>query len=114
MKYPNGVLVEHDEQIYRVSDDKLYPLASWRAVLSWGQPIVSADFVYDYEISETKIGFRPTSVIQSVDGKSYFIDGNKKRYISTPDFWDLGFNEFESIKVSDEELAIHKDGEPIV
>ncbi len=115
MKFPNGVLVEHDQIIYRVSENILHPLLSWRATVSWGQPILPAEFIYDYEVSPLRIGFRPTSILQStVDGKYYFIEGNKKRLITTPDFWDLGFDEFEVLVVSQEELEFHKNGEDIV
>lgn len=115
MKFPNGVLVENDQLIYRVSGNTLHPLLSWRAAVSWGQPIIQAEYIYDYELSELKIGFRPTTIVQSVvDGKIYFIEGNKKRLITTPDFWDLGFNEFEIIIVSQDELEFHKNAEDIV
>lgn len=114
MKFPNRVLIEHDEQVYIVIDNWLHPLLSWRAAVSWHQPIVHAEYIYDYDIASTRIGFRPTSIIESViDGKSYFIEGIKKRLITTPDFWDLGFNKFENIVVSQEELDFHKDGQDI-
>jgi hypothetical protein len=115
MKFPNGVLVEYDQKVYKVLDGWLYPMLSWRAVCSWGQSIVHAEFIYDYELSESRVGFRPCSIIRSViDGKSYFIEGTKKRLITTPDFWDLGFNDYEIIVVSQEELDFHKDGQDIV
>ena len=115
MRYPNGVLIEHDQIIYKVSGDKLHPLLSWRAALSWHQPIVPAEIIYDYEISTARLGFRSTTLVQSVvSGSVYFIDGSKKRLIATPDFWELGFNKFEIIVVSQEELDFHIDGEPII
>ena len=115
MKYPNGVLIEHDQLIYRVSGNTLNPLLSWRAAVSWGQPILPAEIIYDYEVSTLKLGFRPTTIIQSVvDGRCYFIEGNKKRLITTPDFWDLGFEKYEIVVVSQEELDFHKNAEDII
>lgn len=82
--------------------------------MSWHQPIIPAEYIFDYERSDARLGFRPTSILEScVDGSFYFIDGFQKRLITTPDFWDLGFNKFEKFLVSQEELDFHKDGEPI-
>lgn len=117
LEYPDGVLVEDDEQIYRVSGKSLIPLISWSAVVSWGQPILVAqkDIISDYVISPAVLGFRPGSVLESfTTGQKYFIADGKKRLITNPAFWELGFNDFETILVSDAELEIHKDGEPIV
>lgn len=114
MKFPSGVLVHFDDKFYRVSDSKLHEIISWNAVMSWGQAILVSDFIFDYEVSEAKIGFRPTSLLKGMDNRFYFIEGNKRRIVSTPEFWELGFNEFEAILVSDEELNFHKEGEPIV
>jgi hypothetical protein len=114
MKFPNGCLVENNQQVYKVLDGWLYPMLSWRAVCSWGQPVIHAEYIYDYEVSESRVGFRPCSIIESViDGKAFYIEGMKKRLITTPDFWELGFNPYENIIVSQEELDFHKNGQDI-
>lgn len=108
MKIPAGTIVIFDEQAYRIMDDKAYPLLSWSAVESWAQPLVTVEDL-DFPVSSAKLGFRPTSVLLCND-QYYYIEGIKKRLISS-DFWELGFNKFESIEVSTEELDFHPNGE---
>ncbi|QLF83321.1 hypothetical protein SEA_NICEHOUSE_77 [Rhodococcus phage NiceHouse] len=116
MLYPSGVLVEYDGSIYRVQGETLLPLLSWNAATSWNQPILVADeetIEDNYDIVKQKLGFRPATVIKSVDGKQYFVDGVKKRPVDKHAFRLLGFNDFESIEVEDYELAFHPTGDPI-
>jgi hypothetical protein len=116
MKYPVGILVDYDGLICRTSDDTLYPLISWEAALSWGQPILPGNqSVLDaYEVSTSKIGFRPGSVIRSaMTDKTYFIEGPQKRLIISVDFWNLGFNDFETQVVAEDDILWHEDGEVI-
>lgn len=117
LKYPNGILVEKGGWVYRVANDTLIPLSSWRAVESWQQPILvgEEDLLDGYTVSSAKLGFRPASVVESfTTGKKYFIEGTVKRLISNPDFWELGFNEWENLICSDDEINFHADGEPLV
>lgn len=116
MDLPNGILVEFGGWIYRVSKGTtLYPLLSWRAVESWSQPIISIDTLdQEVVVAESRIGFRPGSLLKATsDGKFYFIDGGGKRLVSTPDFWELGFQKSTAIEVSDVELNFHTTLEPI-
>lgn len=108
MKCPIGTLVVFDEQVYRIAD-KAYPLLSWRAVESWGQPLITVEHL-DLEVSSARVGFRPTSIIRYFD-EFYYIEGNKKRLIVGSAFWDLGFNKFEAIEVSEIEINFHPSGE---
>ena len=109
MKFPNGTIFLYDESFYRVIENKIHPIISDRAVYSWAQPVLVSEFIFDYEESSAKIGFRPTSILL-FDSSYYYIDGIKKRHIATPEFWELGFNKFEAIEVSKDELDFHKDG----
>lgn len=107
---PNGVLVEHDGMVYRVSNDTLHPLISWNAVLSWGQFILPIESLDDYTVSEAKIGFRPGSILKC--GKDlYFIDGARRVKLTRKQFNEYGFNEFELIEITEEELGFHKEAE---
>lgn len=108
MNFPLGTLVVLEDQVYRIGD-KAYPLLSWRAVESWGQPIIVVQGL-DLETSAARIGFRPTSIL-TYSNDYYFIEGNRKRLIASPDFWELGFNKFEAIEVSKSELDFHPDGD---
>jgi len=94
---------------------------SERAFRSWNKnPVIaSKESVSGYKIWK-RIGFAPGTVIESVvDGKKYFITGNKlfeeeKMLIATPDFYDkLGFNPSLAVLASMEEVNFHKEGEMI-
>lgn len=117
MQYPNGILVEVDGWVYRVSGSTLLPLVSWKAAQSWNQPIIvgQPDLLEGFEVATSKLGFRGTTVLESfTTGKKYFVDGAYKRLINDPDAWEaLGFNDYENYLVSDEELEFHPVGEPI-
>lgn len=111
--YPNGTLVTYENTVYRISDSKLIELISWRAALSWNQPFVPLHSDLDFDKSSAKLGFRPTTMIKYAE-QYYIIEANKRRLVASPDFWDLGFNKFEAIEVSKEELEFHKIGEDLV
>ena len=116
MNYPNGVLVDYDGLICRTSDNTLYPLISWEAALSWGQPILpgSRSILDVYQVSNAKIGFRPGSVIRSaMTDKTYFIEGTEKRLVTSSNFWNLGFAEFEVQVVAEDDIVWHEEGEDI-
>lgn len=118
MQYPNGVLVNYDGWVYKVTGkDVLTPLVSWNAALSWNQPIIEADdetIEDNYDISAKKLGFRPATVVASVDGDRWFIEGSKRRQLDKVQFRLLGFNDYETIRVEDFELDFHPVGDPIV
>lgn len=118
MKYPNGVLVEYDDWVYKVTqEDVLTPLVSWSAALSWNQPILAGDedtIEDNYDISPKKLGFRPSTVVKSKDQDYYYIDGKQRRKLDKVQLRLLGFNEFEILEVEDKELDFHPIGDPIV
>ena len=116
MLYPDGLVLEYDDQVYRINGNTLLPFVSWNAACSWGQPIIVADeeIIEDnYDVSRQKLGFRPGAVVRSKDGKFYYIEKSKKRELSDHAFRLIGFNAFEVLDATDEELAFHPTGDII-
>jgi hypothetical protein len=58
------------------------------------------------------VGFRDGTLIQNiVDGKIYLVSDSRKRLVTDPDILDsLGL---EILLVSEAEINIHEDGDPI-
>lgn len=109
---PSGLLVMHNDAVYRTSGNRLYPLISWNAALSWNQYIVILDDDGEYYIEKQNIGFRPGSILE-YNKVFYIIEGNIKRQMSNEYMERYKFNEFESILITQYELDFHKTGDPI-
>ena len=117
MLYPSGLLINYDGWVYKVQGASLLPLVSWSAAMSWNQPILAADedLVEDnYDISKQKLGYRPTTVVRSTDGTKYYIDGINKRKMDKFAFRLLGFNDFETVEIDDQDLKFHPTGADLI
>lgn len=116
MLYPDGLMIVYDDAIYRVQRRSLLPLMSFDAAMSWNQPIFNADIDLiedEYEVLKNKLGFRPGSIVSSKDGDTYYIEGVTKRKVTKHAYRHIGFNDFETIVVTDSELAFHPTGDEI-
>lgn len=123
VKYPKWTFlyIPETNEYSLIWDKTRLIFISERAFRSWNKnPVIaSKESVSGYKIWK-RIGFAPGTVIESVvDGKKYFITGNKlfeeeKMLIATPDFYDkLGFNPSLAVLASMEEVNFHKEGEMI-
>lgn len=82
---------------------------SERAALSWNANFInlSMEALQDYPVSGRQ-GFRNGSILQNVQGETYFIEDGKRRLVTTPDFFDIFTS--KPIKVSQLELEFHEKG----
>lgn len=114
--FPSGIAVKTESGTYWIRDGKKYKLVSDRAEKTWSFVTVLAT---DLAISEIKLagklGFRDGALIKNIaDGKIYLISQNKRRHITTPDFFNqFGFDKNSIIEVSDLETNMHNLGENI-
>jgi hypothetical protein len=117
---PNGIVVEFDGVRYLVKRSRtdrsrslLMKFFSDRAFESWSLPAIKIEkkWVAGWVISGP-VGFRDGTLIQNiVDGKIYLVSDSRKRLVTDPDILDsLGL---EILLVSEAEINIHEDGDPI-
>lgn len=118
-KYPDGSLlqVQGTPGVYLIQNGKKRPFLSRTAFISNYDPkkiiIVSKSDIDVYE-NGFPIKFANYSLIKSPDGRIYMIDGNQKRYITSPEvFRNIGFNPDEVIDVTLQDLSLYEDGEDI-
>jgi hypothetical protein len=115
IEYPDGVLVDSGEHVYYIRGGKRYRLYSDRAAGSWGiDPIRGSEqSLANYPRARAPLGFRDGTLIQNFsDGKLYVISGNKRRQVTSPDVLArFGWRERDALVVSDEETALHDEGE---
>ncbi|MDD5040264.1 MAG: hypothetical protein PHY34_03890 [Patescibacteria group bacterium] len=118
--YPDGTLlqVEGEHGVYIIENGKKRPFTSRTALVSRYDPsriiIVSPS---DIELYETgaPISFPNYSLVRSVDtGRVYLIDGEKRRYIESPEvFRKIGFNPEEMLDATEKDLRAYSRGENI-
>lgn len=117
VKYPKWTFAKTDSVYWLILDKTKMKFISERACLSWGKPYVLAtqESLSNYQTWK-EIGFAPGSMIRSMDGLTWFLTGSnsleaERRLINTPDFYSiLGFNYYNAILVSQDELLFHKKG----
>lgn len=115
--YPDGLMVDTGEVTYYIKGGRKYPVFSKRVLDSWAiTPILSSEVAVSRIPKGTGyLGFRDGTLIHNfADGKLYLISGNKRRQITSPDvFQRYGIKRDSAIVVSEDEVALHAEGEPI-
>lgn len=120
IKYPKWTFAKVDDSYWLILEKTKKQFISERAFKSWGKLAVLAtnESLSGYK-NWGKIGFAPGSMIRSMSGDTWFITGNQpleaeRRLITTPDFYEkLGFNPYNAIIVSMNEINFHPEGEII-
>lgn len=119
IQYPSGICVRTPQGAYRIgTDGKRYRIVSERIMRSWNFPFVvetTEEALRKHPVAVTKLGFRDGTLLNNfADGKMYLVSGAKLRHIKNPDFLEyLGVTLNDSLVVSDKEIQIMKQGEPI-
>lgn len=118
-KYPDGSLlqVQGERGVYLIQNGKKRPFLSKVALISGFDTkkiiLVSKSDLDVYE-DGAPIKFPNFSILESPAGRIYLIVENQKRYITSPEvFRKIGFNPEEVIKVSDADLVVYEDSDPI-
>lgn len=116
--YPEGVFVRTSKSSYYIGGpNKRLVFVSDRVLQSWSPQRVietTEEALSKYRVS-SKMIFRTGSLIKDVsDGKLYLISGALKRHITSPDvLTKIGAVESDAILVSNTEVNLHEDGEPL-
>ena len=100
-----------------VSEDKRYRIINKRVLSSWSpQRIIetSEAAVGKYRVA-AKLKYRNGSLIYNfADAKLYLISDGKRRHITNPDVLDrLNLNKNKAVRVSQSEVNLHAEGEPL-
>lgn len=116
--YPSGVFV-HTERgyYYIVSPTKRFRITTERILNSWSPKVVietTEAAVAKYRVA-AKMKFRNGSLLYSqANGKMYLVSENKVRHITNPDILTrLNLRRQDAVWVSDTEIKLHEEGEPL-
>lgn len=117
MNYPSDTCVRTESGYYLIKGGKKYRIVSTRVLDSWSfsRIVKTTDAAVSKYRTAGKLGFRGGSLIHNIaDGKIYLVSDNKRRHITSPDVLErLGANGKDVIHVSDTEILLHVEGEPI-
>lgn len=115
--YPTGMTVTDGETAFYIKGDQKIPYFSDRILNSWGTRVIrgSKASLDGYRKADSYMAFRPGSIVLDfADLKLYYIEGSKRRLITTPDFLsNLGLSDADAIKASRDEIMLHEQGEDI-
>lgn len=117
--YPSGICVKTEKGSYFINKDgKRYRVPTVAVEDSWSFPLIvnsSEAALANYPIAVTKLGFRDGSLLNNIaDGRLYLVSEGRLRHIVDPAVFDrLGVNRLMARVVSDTEIKMMKQGDPI-
>lgn len=115
--YPSGSAVETESGVYYIKGKTKYKVFSDRVLDSWNFGMIlpgSAASVSKFNYGGP-LGFRDGSLIKNIaDGKIYLVSANKRRHIQSPEaFSRFGMDRSKTMEVSQAEINLHEEGEPL-
>lgn len=117
VKYPNGMSVSDGRRVYYIAGDEKIPHFSKRTLDSWSTRVIigTEHSLSEYKESTRRLGFRSGSIVLDFASLNlYYIDNNKRRKITDPDFFvNTGLSEKDAIKASEKEVLLHERGDDI-
>lgn len=117
--YPSGICVKTEKAAYLIQrDGKRYRIPTKAIMDSWNFPLMvdtTEAALSKYPVAVLKLGFRDGSLLNNIaDGKLYIVSAGKLRHVVDPAVFDrLGINHLMARVVSDAEIKMMKQGEPI-
>ena len=117
--YPPGTAVVTDKGSYFINKDgKRYRIQSDEIFHSWMFPLVvdtTEDALKNFPVAVTRLGFRDGTLLNNIaDGKLYLVSESKLRHIiGNHCLSALGLDPNQALVVSDADIKIMKQGEPL-
>lgn len=109
----SGMCIKHSTGYYYVNGGRLFELPTERIVASWGFPRITEVYALPNLPVGGKMGFRSgTIVMDYTTYAKYYIEGNKRRRITDPDFC-LALGVKTPMIASRKEIDLHEPGEDI-
>lgn len=118
-EYPAGAAVVTEKGRYYLNKDgKRYRIQSDEIFWSWQFPLVidtTEAALKNYPVAVNRLGFRDGSLLNNIaDGKLYLVSESKLRHITNPQvLFVLGLDSNQALVVSDADIKIMKQGEPL-
>lgn len=114
---PSGVAVRTPTRRFLVKGETLLRIESNSVWDSWNFPAVieAEDSAIEHYFVGNKLGYRDGTILKAIgSSKLYLVSAQKVRHIQTPEvFTELGFDYQSLVLVADEDILLHKEGEPI-
>lgn len=116
--YPPGTFIETEKGFFYItSPSKRLRFSTKRVLDSWNPQHVAKTTetaVRNFRCT-AKMRFRNGSLLYSqADGRMYLISDNKRRHITNPDWLEwLGIDRRDAVWVSENEINLHEEGEPL-
>lgn len=117
---PAGTFIRTEKGYFYVySNTRRYPFPTLRCMQSWSPQRVlklSEDTPAVKKLKTIgKMKFRDGSLLANLaDGKLYLVSEKKVRHITNPDVLvNLGIDRYRAVWVSDAEIKLHEEGEPL-
>lgn len=117
--YPAGTAVVTDKGSYFINKDgKRYRIQSDEIFWSWRFPLVvetTEEALKNYPVAVTRLAFRDGTLLNNIaDGKLYLVSESKLRHITGPKtLFVLGLDANQALVVSDADIKMMKQGEPL-
>lgn len=121
VEYPVGCFIQTDKGYFYISSNspnyKRLRILTKRLLNSWSPlaVIVTSEKAVSHYRVAAKLKYRNGSLIHNyADGKLYLISEGKRRQIVSPDVLQfLGLRLVDAVDVSQDEINLHEEGEPI-
>lgn len=119
-EFPHGTfLVTESGFFYVLSPEKRFRFTTKRVLESWSPQRIVAASEEDAAVKKMRIAskmkFRDGSLLYSqASGKMYLVSNKKVRHITSPDILTaLNMRRQDAVWVSEEEIKLHEEGEPL-
>lgn len=114
--FPTGLCVEANGKYYLIRNNTRLRYPTDRVWESWSLPAIPCEYDAIKHIPLAgSLGFRDGSLILNyADGKIYLVSANKRRLITSPDVYErYGLDRENIIEVSQDEIDLQREGEPL-
>lgn len=118
-EYPSGcALITEAGRYFLNKDGRRYRIQSDEIFWSWAFPLVidtTETACKNYPVAVSRLGFRDGTLLNNIsDGKLYLVSETRLRHITgTKPLTTLGLDPNQALVVSDADIKIMKQGEPL-
>lgn len=110
---PSGLVAHTEKGYFYIKGKKRFKFISEKAMKTWSLPVIkTTEKKLAGIVQMGTLGLRDGTVAKDIsDSKIYLISDNKKRHIINPDV--LLWINSSIIEVSQKDILVHEDGDPL-